>query len=216
MTKQSKSQATSNALGRADIFGPPPILEGEDAEAYNEILDRVFAAIRPTDVVEEILARDHTDVTWEKHRWRQALTTLINDEISEEVNKEAASLAHAQTEPLEGAEKEEMDALLDPTVSWEERAARYPRANETFQELFSSAKSAVDVDLIRAKVMRKNFTTIERFNGLIVIAQRRSDDIIRELDRHRFMKKQLNCLHDRNAHKLGIAEPKLIEGTASN
>ena len=48
MTK-SKNQPARKAFRRPHLFGPPPILEGEEADAYNEILDRVFDAIAPTD-----------------------------------------------------------------------------------------------------------------------------------------------------------------------
>jgi hypothetical protein len=50
-------------------------------------------------------------------------------------------------------------------------------------------------------------------SDLIVIAQRRFDEVIRELDRHRFMRKQLNSF--REAPRLG-AEQKLIDGTVNN
>jgi hypothetical protein len=49
-------------------------------------------------------------------------------------------------------------------------------------------------------------------NELIVIAQRRFDEVIRELDRHRFMRKQLNSF--REAPRLGAEQ--LIDGTVNN
>ena len=75
MTK-SKNQPARKAFRRPHLFGPPPILEGEEADAYNEILDRVFDAIAPTDFLEEIWVRDLVDVTWTMIRWRRLLAVL--------------------------------------------------------------------------------------------------------------------------------------------
>lgn len=53
------------------MFGPPPLLEGEDAAAYDELLARVSAAANPSDVIHEIWVRDVVDLTWEILRWRR-------------------------------------------------------------------------------------------------------------------------------------------------
>ena len=63
---------------------------------------------------------------------------ILAEEVPEETNDQAASLAEAQTELMEGPEKEDMDKLLNSNsqYSWEVRVAKYPRANEKFQELW--------------------------------------------------------------------------------
>jgi hypothetical protein len=218
MRKRSKNQSASKPFRRPHLCGAPPILEGEDSKAYDEILDRVFGAIGPTDFIEEIWVRDLVDVTWEMLRWRRILAALVSEQVSESVNDEAASLAEAQTEMMEGPEKADMEKLpdSDSEFSWETLVAKYPRANKKFQELWSSAESTLDKDLIQARVMNDNLDMIERVNNLIMIAQRRIDEVIRELDRHRFMQKQLNSFQDRQPPKLETAEPKLIEGKATN
>ena len=53
------------------MIGPPPLLEGEDAAAYDELLARVSAAANPSDVIHEIWVRDVVDLTWEILRWRR-------------------------------------------------------------------------------------------------------------------------------------------------
>ena len=218
MTK-SKNQPARKAFRRPHLFGPPPILEGEEADAYNEILDRVFDAIAPTDFLEEIWVRDLVDVTWTMIRWRRLLAVLLSEEVSEKVNDEAVSLAEAKTELMEGPEKEEMEALLDdsdPEYDWDTQVSKYPRANKKFQELWSAAKSTLNIDLIQGRVLKHNLDMIERINDLIIIAQRRIDEVMRELDRHRFMRAQLNSLQDRQESKLTTGRPKLIEGKALN
>jgi hypothetical protein len=34
-----------------NLFGPPPLLEGEDPAAYDELAARVFSAVQPTDFI---------------------------------------------------------------------------------------------------------------------------------------------------------------------
>ena len=218
MQKKPKTRSSAKAFRRPHLFGPPPILEGEDARAYNEMLDRVFRAIAPTDFIEEIWARDLVDVTWEMFRYRRLLAALMSDEVWEDVNHKACSRAEAETELMEGTEKEEMDKLLDSNsgLSWETRVAQNPRTNEKFQKLWSSAKSTLNMDLIQGRVMLNNLDTIERIENLIMIARRRFDEVFRELDRHRIMQKQLNSFQDREQSKFGAVEPKLIEGQTTN
>ena len=78
------------------------------------------------------------------------------------------------------------------------------------------SRSTLDMNAIQAKVMRYNMHIIERIENLIMIAQRRIDEVIRELDRHRIRRKQLNSFQDREGSKFEVVEPKLIEGKATN
>ena len=55
----------------------------------------------------------------------------------------------------------------------------------------SQAKSDLNFDLIQARVITNNLDKIERIESLIAIAQRRIDDVIRELDHHRIVRGQL-------------------------
>src|SRR5580704_8839469 len=52
-------------------FGPAPLIEGEDAAAYDELLVRISAAVRPHDIFEEIWVRDIVDLVWEAFRLRR-------------------------------------------------------------------------------------------------------------------------------------------------
>ena len=63
---KSRVASGSKALSRNSIFGPAPLLDGEDASAYDELLASVSSAVKPTDIIEKILVRDGVDLTWEK------------------------------------------------------------------------------------------------------------------------------------------------------
>src|SRR5690349_17722205 len=49
--RKSRPSSTSKALARTPIFGPPPILQGEDAHAYEELAMRVCRAVKPTSII---------------------------------------------------------------------------------------------------------------------------------------------------------------------
>ena len=219
MKKNSKPQSNSKTIRRTELFGPPPILEGENSKAYDEMLDRGSSAVGPADFIEEIWVHDVVDVIWSMLRWRRILSAHLTDQVWDQVNDKATSIAESQVAELtEGPEKSELDRLLDSDfeLSWEALVAKYPRANEKFQELWSAAKLTLDTDLIQARVLRSNLDMIERIETLIASAQRRFDEIIREMDRHRFMQKQLNSSQNNEPGKSEALHPKLIAAKPTN
>jgi hypothetical protein len=69
---------TSIAISQRNLFGPPPILEGEeDTAAYDELFGRVCAAVKPVDVIDEMLVADVVALEWEVLRWRRLKSSLI-------------------------------------------------------------------------------------------------------------------------------------------
>jgi hypothetical protein len=73
MSTESKSKAVRSH----SIFGPPLLLEGEDVAAYDELFGRVCAAIKPADVIDEMLIADLVSLEWDVLRWRRWKTNLI-------------------------------------------------------------------------------------------------------------------------------------------
>jgi len=70
---------TSTAISQRSLFGPPPILEGEDAATYDELFGRVCAAVKPVDVIDEMLMADVVALEWEVLRWRRLKLSLIGE-----------------------------------------------------------------------------------------------------------------------------------------
>ena len=50
------------AAGHLEIFGPPPLLDGESQEVYDTLLARVTGAVNPKDIIEEIWVHDIVDL----------------------------------------------------------------------------------------------------------------------------------------------------------
>jgi hypothetical protein len=62
---------------RLALFGPPLLLEGEDAAAYNEFLIRIRAAVKPVDIIDDMFIADVVSLEWEVLRWRRLKLRLI-------------------------------------------------------------------------------------------------------------------------------------------
>jgi hypothetical protein len=63
--------STMTAVSEHSLFGPPPLLEGEDEAAYDELFGRVCAAVKPADVIDEMLIVDIVSSELEVLRWRR-------------------------------------------------------------------------------------------------------------------------------------------------
>ena len=83
MSKKSESKtevaAVRGEVQRLSVFGPPLLLEGEDAAAYDQLLARFCAAVKPVDVIDEMLTADIVALEWEVLRWRRLKRTLMQE-----------------------------------------------------------------------------------------------------------------------------------------
>jgi hypothetical protein len=209
MSKRSKPRS---ALGRTSLFGPPPILPGDNPKAYKQMLKRIIAAIGPRDFIEEIWVHDLADVTWNRFRWRRIKAAYLAAKVSKEADRQVSQLATADLNSLQGPDKDEIERYLASKLGWDERKAMYPRANQKFQELAAAAKSTLDIDYIEADVISGNFRFIERIEALIATAQDRIDQIMRELHRHRYMQNEAESSPSPKPAQVEDDQPKKIAG----
>src|SRR4029453_19281244 len=93
--KTCTASKSEEVLAIESVFGPPPILPGEDTSAYEALLARVSADVKPADIIEKIWVRDIVDPTWEIFRLRRIKMGLVS-----------RSLRRALSEYLEGYEHE--------------------------------------------------------------------------------------------------------------
>jgi hypothetical protein len=80
-TDKSKTEIAAPSIPeraqRLALFGPPPVIEGEDAAAYDQLLARIFAALKPVDVIDEMFTADVLSLEWEVLRLRRLKWSLI-------------------------------------------------------------------------------------------------------------------------------------------
>jgi hypothetical protein len=80
-TNRSKTEiagpSVSERAQRLALFGPPLLIEGEDAAAYDQLLDRICAAVKPVDIIDEMFTADVVSLEWEVLRFRRLKWCLI-------------------------------------------------------------------------------------------------------------------------------------------
>src|SRR5262249_10806176 len=85
MSSKSESKteiaAVPGQVQRLTVFCPPLLLEGEDAGAYDELLGRICAAVKPVDVIDEMLIADIVALEWEVLRWRRLKRTSMREPV---------------------------------------------------------------------------------------------------------------------------------------
>ncbi len=150
---ESQPQPTDGAAQaqRRRLFGSPLLLEGEDGAAYEELLDRVWAAVKPADTIEEIFTDDVVCSEWEVLRWRRlklslvrkygidALENVLREEIDYDVYFDyfVDDLTHVLEENLP---KEHVDAA--PSL-----AQRCARNEKSAVDTVDKVLAAVELDL---------------------------------------------------------------------
>jgi hypothetical protein len=72
-----KKKTRSKEVNSDGLFGRPPILVGEDATAYDELIGRVYAAVKPVDVIDEMRIADVVASEWEFLRWSRLKFSLL-------------------------------------------------------------------------------------------------------------------------------------------
>ena len=80
-TNKSKTEIAAPSVPervqRLALFGPPPLIEGEDAAAYDRLVARIVAAVKPVDVIDEMFTADVVSLEWEVLRLRRLKWSLI-------------------------------------------------------------------------------------------------------------------------------------------
>src|SRR5262249_17538757 len=75
---------TLKAISRDEFFGPPPVLPGEDAAAYEELFAKICHGIK-ADTIEKILIEDVVNNSWEINRLRRLRVRLIEGGVEKQV-----------------------------------------------------------------------------------------------------------------------------------
>ena len=85
MSRKSKNKtevgtiSVSEVAQRLALFGPPLLLEGENAAAYDEFLIRIRAAVNPLDIIDDMFIADVVSLEWDVLRWRRLKWALMRE-----------------------------------------------------------------------------------------------------------------------------------------
>ena len=160
-TKLTKNHSTT--LAKSIPFGPPPLIEGEDATAYDELLTRISATVKPADILEDIWVRDIVDLVWEILRLRRLKANVIMAKTNFGLFR---ALAYC-------GERRQLMA------DW---ARRQPSAIKRINRVLAPKNESMYT--LMARALREDIDCIERIDRMTALAERRRDAILREIDRH--------------------------------
>jgi hypothetical protein len=161
------TSAADRSAARLALFGPPPLIEGEDPAAYDELLVRISAGVKPADILEDIWVRDVVDFTWEIFSLRRLRANLMTATGYKGVR--------AVLEPIIGFS--DADTLA---TDW---AARSPSAIKRVNKILDSA--GLTMDAVIAQTLSENLDFVERIERMITIKESCRSAVLREVDHHR-------------------------------
>jgi hypothetical protein len=157
---------TDTRTGRLALFGEPPLIEGEDPAAYDEIVLHVSTTVKPADILEDIWVRDVVDLTWEIWRHRHLKASLLNARAREGLQDLLEALS------LNGGEQLQQD--------W---AVRKPKAIARVDRLLASV--GLTRDAVMAETLYRYLDQITRIDAMIALAENRRSAVLCEIERHR-------------------------------
>jgi hypothetical protein len=161
----ARNIATSPALSA--LSGHRPLFAGEDASAYDTLLDRVSDVVKPADVLEEIWLQDVVDLSWEATRLRRAKAEFLS------------SSAHRGLRKL-------LDGLLgwkegqDLTAQW---TGKDPDAIKLVES--SLAAAGMTMNTVMAQTLAASINQVERIDRLTAAAELRRNAMLHEIADYR-------------------------------
>lgn len=76
-----KPKCDVRSLTLTALLGQPPLVVGEDREAFNEFRAHLVKALMPTDAVEELMVGDMVARAWEGAKWRRGRAVFLTAQL---------------------------------------------------------------------------------------------------------------------------------------
>jgi hypothetical protein len=157
----------ATTVDRSAVLAAPPLVEGEDPKLYGEFAARVLRAVKPKDFIEELLVQDVIDLSWDIRRMRLYKAALLS------------SWSWRGVEQLAVLERDEAEAKT-LARDW---AASYSEDMEAVREMLDYR--ALPYETLAAVAWADAIDIMGRIEGIIANAERRRNDALHEIERHR-------------------------------
>ena len=149
------------------FLAPAPLIAGEDAAAYDDLLTRISAALEPSDILEEIWVRDVVDMVWDALRLRRLKAQLLT-----------------------ASAYEGMHAILSRFLDWQysEQLARQWTLRDAAAVTKAEAvlaSAGLSAEAVTAQTLALKIDIVERIDRMMVTAEARRNSVLREIERHR-------------------------------
>src|SRR5271165_2275727 len=167
----SASPTSLDAPGWPGGIAPAPLLPGEDGTEYAKFSVQFLAAAKPRDFIEEMLARDVIDLSWETYRLRRLKAGLLRVACGDGVRSVAGKLGPIAAEPW---------SLYDLAAKW---MSGEKEARKRFDEILK--KVGLGMEDVMAEALSSKIDTFERIDRMLASSEVRRNTALREIDRHR-------------------------------
>lgn len=149
------------------LLAPPPLIEGENAASYDDLLARISGTLKPADILEEIWVRDVVDLVWDAFRLRRLKAHL-----------------------LKAAAHEGMADIIGPLLDWNltgQTSRRWAIGDEEAVKTVETtlAAAGLSMDAVMACTLARKIYEIERIDRMTMAAEARRNAVLREIERHR-------------------------------
>src|SRR6266849_538660 len=138
------------SLATLALLGAPPLIRGDNARGYAELLGRICATLQPADSLEEIWIRDVVALVWETFRLRRMKASMMTDATHREIG---AALSGEYTGARETAQK------------W---AAGDAGATEEIEAALACAGLSMDTLIARAMTYTSRIEKMERLDRMLL------------------------------------------------
>jgi hypothetical protein len=167
-TKNKTTSADKGAPnGSGGWLGTPVLIPGEDATAFEQFADRIRAALKPSNAIEEIYVDDAIFHGWEVRRWRRAKGGLLWASSPAALKR---ALDRFCAQPL-------ADTLME---GWTKRD---PAALAKIESVMESVGLAYDVTL--GEAMAAKIDIMAGLDALSAAAEGRFTTSLKEFERYR-------------------------------
>lgn len=151
----------------------PPLIQGESAEEYNNLLSRVTHAVGPTNVIEAVWVKDIVDLVWESQRLRYLKASLLI------IARKAALVRLLRLN----------DRVMDTRVDTEHSALaiRWLSGDNAAWKMLTTAlaEQGRDLESIMAQALSDKIRDIEQIDCMIASADARRTKVLTEIERRR-------------------------------
>jgi hypothetical protein len=164
---KSENEKPEPEILRGDVqdFGWPPLIGGEDPGEYKEILDRITAAVKPVDGIEEMLIDDVVELFWDCLRLRRL----------------RASYLDAKTHlGLESVLRQLVSNPQQLAQAWQKNE---PKVRKDVEQLLDRSNLSIDAAVATTFVFELD--VVQRLDQMIASVTDRRYSALREIDRHR-------------------------------
>jgi len=157
------------------LFAQPPLINGEDPEAYERLLARLAAEIDPRATAEWFWVKDLADNIWETLRLRRIAASLMTIGMRRMARKLLCPLMSN-----EGAADQELAENAEELVL--DHLAGKGDATKKLQELLT--RGGLDLDALSAMSLKDNLDAFERLDRMLASQEKRRMQTLREVEMH--------------------------------